>query len=152
MPRRPPKKWWDHCIKSVRARGAARDPKAVCGADWWKLPESRRRAIVRDLERSKNPRHKRSALALALAERSHQEHATAARLGAAHTEIRKLRRELADAKRKRNPKPSRAPAAARGDASKKKPKTSTTTTTSSTTKTTTQKSNPKRKKKKGRKK
>jgi hypothetical protein len=70
-PKRPPKRWFDDCIARVRASGTADAPAAVCGAAWWKLPESRRRAIVQRYEHSKSKRGRTVALAMAKAERAH---------------------------------------------------------------------------------
>lgn len=77
-PRRPPRAWWDDCIARVTAAGKlgrrrVREPRAVCGAAWWRLSPQRRAAIVRALERAKDPRAKGAALALARAERRHNE-------------------------------------------------------------------------------
>lgn len=64
-PRRPPKKWFRDCVRGVEAsrrrarrtgRRVARDPRAVCGAQWQKMSESERRAAVRRERRlSENP-------------------------------------------------------------------------------------------------
>ena len=35
MVKRPPKRWFRSCVRKVRARGKARDPAAVCGAQWY---------------------------------------------------------------------------------------------------------------------
>lgn len=72
--RPPPRAWWDDCIARVTAAGKAsgrrvREPRAVCGAAWWKLPPAKRAAIVRTLERSKDARARGAALALARLER-----------------------------------------------------------------------------------
>lgn len=69
-PRRPPGVWWEHCLASVEATRYARDPAAVCGAAWWRLPLTRRQAIVRKLERGSH-RDRRAAVAIAKAERRH---------------------------------------------------------------------------------
>jgi hypothetical protein len=76
-PRRPPKAWWDDCIARVRAAAKAsgrkvHDVRAVCGAAWFRLPPQRRAAIVRELERARDPRAKGAALALARLERRRQ--------------------------------------------------------------------------------
>jgi hypothetical protein len=73
-PKRPQRAWWDDCIARVSAAGKAsgrpvRDVEAVCGAAWWKLSPQRRAAIVRRLERARDPRAKAAALALARAEK-----------------------------------------------------------------------------------
>lgn len=68
-PRRPPHAWWQSCLSSVEAQRYARDPAAVCGASWWKLPAKRRAAIVRRYEHG-SPRERRRAVALAKAERN----------------------------------------------------------------------------------
>lgn len=75
-PKRPPRAWWDDCIARVEAAGRAsgrrvREPQAVCGAAWWKLPSQRRAAIVRKLEGAKDARTRGAALALARLERRH---------------------------------------------------------------------------------
>ena len=75
-PRQPPAAWWDGCIARVtaaaRVRGSRiREPRAVCGAAWWKMKPQKRAAIVRALERSRNPRAKAAALVLARAEKKH---------------------------------------------------------------------------------
>lgn len=69
-PRRPPHAWWSRCLSSVEAQRYARDPAAVCGAAWWRMPRSKREAIVRRLERSKKRRERRAAVAIAKAERN----------------------------------------------------------------------------------
>lgn len=66
-PSRPPARWFDQCLASVSARHYARDPAAVCGAAWWRLPVARRRSIVRRLERG-SPRDRRFAVGIAKAE------------------------------------------------------------------------------------
>jgi hypothetical protein len=66
-PRRPPKRWFDHCLASVAARKYARDPAAVCSAAWWKQKPAKRAAIVRRLERG-TPRQRRFAVGIAKAE------------------------------------------------------------------------------------
>lgn len=73
-PGRPPKAWWDDCIARVEAAARAsgrkvREPRAVCGAAWWRLPPEKRAAIVRALEHAKDPRAKGAALALARLEK-----------------------------------------------------------------------------------
>lgn len=68
-PRRPPKRWWDHCLAGVNAQRHARDPAAVCGATWWKMPASERARIVHRWERG-SPRQRRVAVAVAKAERN----------------------------------------------------------------------------------
>ena len=75
-PRRPPAAWWDGCIARVEAAAKAtgtrvREPRAVCGAAWWKLSPQKRGAIVRKLEGSKHARVRAAAAALARAERRH---------------------------------------------------------------------------------
>jgi hypothetical protein len=70
-PRHPPAAWWDGCIARVTAAGRVREPRAVCGAAWWKLAPQKRAAIVRALERSKDPRGRGAALSLARAEKRH---------------------------------------------------------------------------------
>jgi hypothetical protein len=50
-PRRPPKSWWDHCVRAV-SRSSARDPRAVCGATWRDMSPEKKRAALR---REKNP-------------------------------------------------------------------------------------------------
>jgi len=52
--RRPPKGWIDHCINAVKAAGkrglrrAARDPGAICGAQWYHhMTPSQKRAAKR---------------------------------------------------------------------------------------------------------
>lgn len=75
-PRQPPRAWWDDCIAGVRRAERASGRKvanvrAVCGASWWNLPPSRRAAIVRKLERSRNPQGQAACLALAHAEKAH---------------------------------------------------------------------------------
>lgn len=71
-PRRPPKRWFDRCLASVTAHRYARDPAAVCSAAWWKMPPSKRAAIVRRYERG-TPRQRRVAVAIAKAERNRAE-------------------------------------------------------------------------------
>jgi hypothetical protein len=67
--RRPPGRWWDACLHSVEGRRYARDPAAVCGAAWWRMPATERRAIVRKMQRGA-PRERRAAVAIAKAERN----------------------------------------------------------------------------------
>jgi hypothetical protein len=71
-PRRPPRKWWRRCLSGVEARRYARDPAAVCGAAWWRMPPRQREAIVRKLERGSR-RERRTAVAIAKAERNRSE-------------------------------------------------------------------------------
>jgi len=53
-PRRPPKKWMRDCIRGAK-RSGARDPGAVCGAQWYRKTSAKaKRAAVRR-ERKKNP-------------------------------------------------------------------------------------------------
>jgi hypothetical protein len=66
-PRRPPKRWFDRCLRSVAAKKYARDPAAVCAAAWWRRPPAERDRIVRRLERG-SPRERRTAVAIAKAE------------------------------------------------------------------------------------
>jgi hypothetical protein len=66
-PRRPPKRWFDSCLRSVAAKKYARDPAAVCAAAWWRRPPADRAKIVRRLERG-SPRERRTAVAIAKAE------------------------------------------------------------------------------------
>lgn len=68
-PRRPPREWWAHCLAGATAHRYARDPAAVCGAEWWKKPASERAAIVRRWERG-SARDRRVAVAVAKAERN----------------------------------------------------------------------------------
>jgi len=68
-PRRPPRQWWRACLSSVEAQKHARDPAAVCGAQWWRMPPSERAAIVRKWERG-GPKQRRLAVAVAKAERN----------------------------------------------------------------------------------
>jgi len=44
--RRPPKSWWDACVKGVEESGGAVDPDAVCGSLWFQkmTPAERKRA------------------------------------------------------------------------------------------------------------
>lgn len=53
MPERPPKSWWDRCMRGVRASGGAADPRAVCGAVWSRKTPAEKRSATRSLE--KNP-------------------------------------------------------------------------------------------------
>lgn len=64
---RPPKRWFDRCLRSVAAKRYARDPAAVCGAAWWRRPPAEREAIVRRLERG-NRTERRTAVGIAKAE------------------------------------------------------------------------------------
>jgi hypothetical protein len=68
-PRRPPGRWWDRCLASVTAQRHARDPAAVCGAAWWRMPAHERAAIVRKWEHG-SARQRRVAVAVAKAERN----------------------------------------------------------------------------------
>lgn len=68
-PRRPPKRWFDRCLRSVAAKKYARDPAAVCAAAWWRRPPAERERIVRRLERGSH-RERRTAVAIAKAEKS----------------------------------------------------------------------------------
>jgi hypothetical protein len=70
-PRQPPAAWWDRCIAAVSAAGRVDEPRAVCGAAWWRLSPHKRAAIVRRLERHKHPRVRGAALTLARAEKAH---------------------------------------------------------------------------------
>lgn len=49
-PRRPPKAWFDRCVRGVKAGGSAYDPQAVCGAQWQKMSDSQRRRAMRESE------------------------------------------------------------------------------------------------------
>jgi hypothetical protein len=66
-PKRPPRRWFDRCLRSVTARKYARDPAAVCAAAWWRRPPAERERIVRRLERG-SARERRTAVAIARAE------------------------------------------------------------------------------------
>jgi len=64
--KRPPKKWWDHCVAAVkaagkRARHRARSPEAVCGAEWYKKmgPTAKKRAKKRHPEHGRAAHHTR---------------------------------------------------------------------------------------------
>lgn len=74
-PRRPPHAWWARCLSSVEASRYARDPAAVCGAAWWRMPRAKREAIVRRLERSRKRRDRKIAYAIARAERNRAQRA-----------------------------------------------------------------------------
>lgn len=80
-PRRPPHAWWARCLSSVEASKYARDPAAVCGAAWWRMPRARREAIVRRLERSRRRRDRKVAYAIARAERNRAQRAPGRRKG-----------------------------------------------------------------------
>lgn len=51
--KRPPKKWMRACVKGVKAGGSAKDPGAVCGAQWYKKmsPKQRKAAKKRSYGR-----------------------------------------------------------------------------------------------------
>lgn len=53
MVRRPAKKWFKRCVKSVEKSGGADNPEAVCASNWYGKTESERRTIVRSEEKSK---------------------------------------------------------------------------------------------------
>lgn len=58
-PKQPPKSWWDRCVKGVEEGSSAVDPKAVCGATWYRtMSGKQRRAATRKAEgkRNRNPR------------------------------------------------------------------------------------------------
>lgn len=79
-PRRPPKRWFEHCLASVAGQRHARDPAAICGAVWWRKPPTERARIVRQLERG-TPRQRRAAVAIAKAERNRADRRPPPRMG-----------------------------------------------------------------------
>jgi hypothetical protein len=46
-PRRPPKAWFNRCVRGVKRSGGAYDPKAVCGAQWQRKSEAEKRRLSR---------------------------------------------------------------------------------------------------------
>ena len=54
-PRRPPKKWMRDCVRGAK-RSGARDPGAVCGAQWYhKTSAKKKRAALRRERKRANP-------------------------------------------------------------------------------------------------
>ncbi len=54
MPKRPPKRWWNSCVKGVKKGKAAEYPEAVCGDEWYhKKNKKERESIVRKEEARK---------------------------------------------------------------------------------------------------
>lgn len=53
-PRRPPKKWMRDCIRGAK-RSGARDPGAVCGAQWYHKTSAKKKRAALRRERKKNP-------------------------------------------------------------------------------------------------
>jgi len=54
MPKRPPKRWWNRCVRGVEKSGVAYSPEDVCGDLWHhKLGVEQKRKIVRESERRK---------------------------------------------------------------------------------------------------
>jgi outer membrane protein TolC len=98
-PRRPPVAWWNDCIARVSAAAKATrtkvlEPRAMCGAAWWKLSPQKRAAIVRKLEGSKDARARGAAVALARAEAAHRRKNPSCDLAAARAPRRPNAREV----------------------------------------------------------
>lgn len=71
MPRRPPKKWWDRCVKKLK--GKVKDPRKVCGWIWYHhaKPETKAeilkeerwiKAALKAIKSPKTPAHLKRAL------------------------------------------------------------------------------------------
>jgi hypothetical protein len=51
MPKKPPKQWWNKCIKGVSKSGKAYDPESICGDIWYhKKSKKEKITITRRLE------------------------------------------------------------------------------------------------------
>jgi len=54
MPKRPPKSWWNSCVRGVRKGKSSYNPEAVCGDLWYhKKSQKERIKITRKAESSK---------------------------------------------------------------------------------------------------
>ena len=54
MPKRPPKRWWNSCVKGVKDNESATNPEAVCGNEWYhNKTDSERKKIIRKEELNK---------------------------------------------------------------------------------------------------
>jgi len=51
--KRPPKKWFRRCVRQVKEKGGAIDPKKVCGNVWSRKSEKEKRKTVRKEEKRK---------------------------------------------------------------------------------------------------
>ena len=49
--KRPPKTWFNRCVRQVKAKGEVIDPKAVCGKVWAHKSTKEKRKTIRKEEK-----------------------------------------------------------------------------------------------------